>query len=379
MDWLHPIYLSALAVVPVAVALYVWAAFKRRAAMKRFGNLAIVRQLAQSVSPRLRRWKSAFTVVAVGLIALSLAGPRFGTKLKEFKREGVDLVIALDVSQSMLAEDVLPNRLTRAKYEIGKLLDKLQGDRVGLVLFAGDAFVQCPLTLDYSAVRLFLDIAAPSQIPTPGTDFGAALNKTVQVFTGGANKDNPDADHTKALLIVSDGENHAPIDDAVKAAKDAKLVIFATGVGEADGVPVPVYQRGRRVGFKKDKDGNTVLTRLEEDRLQELSEGGGYFRITRTSSSLPEMADALKRLDRQEFDSEIFEEYEEKYQWPLLLGVMLLILEMLIPDRVMGRVRRPGAYVATEDEPARETPLDLPENGGEGSSVESPVSVAQNV
>ncbi|HLE56100.1 MAG TPA: VWA domain-containing protein [Rhodothermia bacterium] len=371
MDWLFPTYLTALLAVPVAIALYVWAAFRRREAMRRFGNHEIVKQLSQSISPRLRRWKSAFAVIGLALIATSIAGPRFGTKLREFKREGVDLVIALDVSQSMLAEDVLPNRLTRAKYEIGKLLENLEGDRVGLVLFAGDAFVQCPLTLDYSAVRLFLDIAHPSQIPTPGTDFSAALNKTVQVFTGAAEKEEGAVAHTRALLIVSDGENFAPVDEALDAAEKAGLIIFASGVGESDGVPIPVHQRGRQVGFKKDKDGNTVLTRLEEDRLKELAENGGYFQITRQSSSLGEMAEALKRLDRQAFDAEIFEEYEEKYQWPLAVGILLLLFEFLIPDRVMGRVHRPGAYVEVEGEAETNASWSTPENGSGGSGVEA--------
>ncbi len=332
MDWLNPTYLVGLLAIPPVIALYLWAAWKRRTAMRLLGDHSLVRQLATTVSPRRRRWKSAVVIVGIALFSASLAGPRFGTKLREFKREGVDLVIALDVSQSMLAEDVLPNRLTRAKYEIEKLLDNLEGDRVGLVLFAGDAFVQCPLTLDYSAVRLFLDIAHPSQIPTPGTDFGAALDRTVQVFMGGEETVAEEA-VTRALLIVSDGENHAEIDEALAGAKQANLVIFATGVGEVEGVPIPVYQRGRRVGFKKDRDGNTVITRLEESRLKELARDGGYFRITRTASSLGDMVRALRRLDRRALESEMFEEYEEKYQWPLAIGIILLLGELLIADR----------------------------------------------
>lgn len=333
MDWLNPTYLLGLLAVPLAIGLYLWSAWKRRAAVRNFGELRLVRQLASSVSPRRRRWKSAIVVVGLAMLTLALAGPRLGTKLREFKREGVDLVIALDVSQSMLAEDVLPNRLTRAKYEIGKLLDELEGDRVGLVLFAGDAFVQCPLTTDYSAVRLFLDIAHPSQIPTPGTDFGAALNRTVKVFTGPEKQEVDDASETRALLIVSDGENHAEIDEALAAARKAGLVIYATGVGETEGVPVPVYQRGRRVGFKKDREGNTVITRLEEASLKELAREGGYFRITRTASSLQDIIRALRQLDRRALEAELFEEYDEKYQWPLALGILLLLSEMLIDDR----------------------------------------------
>ncbi len=336
MDWLHPTYLISLAIVPIVIGLYLWSAWKRKTAIGQFGDHALVRQLSNTVSTRRRRWKAALVILGVAFLATSLAGPRFGTKLREFKREGVDLVIALDVSQSMMAEDVLPNRLTKAKHEIGKLLDELQGDKVGLVLFAGDAFVQCPLTLDYSAVRLFLDIADPSQIPTPGTDFSSALNRTVQIFEGGV-EETGDATATRALLIVSDGENHAEIETAISNARAANVIMFAVGVGETDGVPIPVYQRGRRVGFKKDREGITVMTKLEEGSLKELARNNGYFRITRTSSSLQDLPKALRQLDRRELDAEMFEEYEEKYQWPLLAAIMLLFVELLASDRVRKR------------------------------------------
>jgi Ca-activated chloride channel family protein len=226
---------------------------------------------------------------------------------------------------------VLPNRLTRAKQEIERLIDRLEGDRVGLILFAGDAFIQCPLTLDYSAIRLFLDIASPSQIPTPGTDFGAALRRAAQVLSG-VQRDPGESDRTRALLIVSDGENHAEVETALAIAKEANLVIFAAGVGEDRGAPIPEFRAGRRVGFKKDQAGNTVVTKLEEETLKRLANDGGYFRVTRTSSSMLEMIDALKRLDRQAFDSEIFEEYDEKFQWPLAVGLLFLVVEVLVRD-----------------------------------------------
>lgn len=331
MDWLHPTYLWTLAAVPAAAALFLWAAWRRRESLRRFGNASVVSKLVAVVSARRRRWKAAAVVGGVLLLALALAGPRYGTKLREVKREGVDLVIALDVSASMLAEDVAPNRLSRAKNEIKKLLGDLKGDRVGLVIFAGDAFIQCPLTTDYSALRLFLDVADPSMIPTPGTDFSAALTQAINAFEAPSDQaEKP----TRALLFVSDGENHvADIQELSEKARSERILMFAAGVGETTGSPIPVSNNGRRIGYKKDREGNIVHTRLEEKALQTLAADAAYFRIARTSSTLPNMISALDRLEKQELAREEFEEYEERYQWPLALALFLLALERIVSDR----------------------------------------------
>ena len=332
MDWLHPTYLWTLIAGPIALALFLWAAFRRREALRRFGNEFIVSKLASAVSSRRRRWKAAFVIAGVCLLAIALAGPRYGTQLREVKREGIDLVIALDVSASMLAEDVAPNRLSRAKNEIKKILGELKGDRVGLVIFAGDAFIQCPLTSDYSALRLFLDVADPGMIPTPGTDFDAALRMAMDAFE--TSSEQPAETPTRALLFVSDGENHvADIETLAQTARREGIMIYAAGVGETEGSPIPTYHNGRRIGYKQNSDGRIVQTRLEEAALQDLASGGAYFRIARTSSSLPRMVDALDRLERQELEREEFEEYEERFQWPLALALLLLGAERIISDR----------------------------------------------
>ncbi|WP_457652511.1 VWA domain-containing protein [Rhodocaloribacter sp.] len=341
MDWLHPTYLWTLAAAPLAVALFLWAAWRRREAFRRLGDPGLVTRLA-TVSARRRRWKAGVVVLGVLFMAVALAGPRFGSRLREVKREGVDLVIALDVSLSMQAQDVAPNRLERAKNEIKKMLDGLRGDRVGLVIFAGDAFIQCPLTTDYGAVRLFLDVADPSLIPTPGTDFGAALRMALKAFK--APTENTDEKRTRALLFVSDGENHvAGVEEIAEEARKENVVIFAAGVGETEGTLIPVYRNGRRVDYKKDREGRVVTTKLEEDALQKLAEGGAYFRVARTSSSLSKLSTALERMDKTTFGEEKFEEYEEEYQWPLALALLLLAAEVFVSDRR----RRTEASTAT--------------------------------
>jgi len=344
MAWLYPQYLWALAAVPLVVALFLWAAWQRQKAFRRFGERTLVSKLAAAVSTRRRRWKAALVVLGVLLLALTLAGPQIGSKLREIKREGIDLIIALDVSTSMMAEDVAPNRLERAKNEIKKLLNDLRGDRVGLVIFAGDAFIQCPLTTDYGAVRLFLDVANPALLPTPGTDFNAALRMAMQALQ--APSEDEGETRTRALLIVSDGENHiADLSTILEEVQQQGIVIYATGVGEAAGVPIPLYRSGRRIGYKKDLKGQIVQTRLEETALKMLAEDGAYFRIARTSSSLPEIISALERLDKTEFGADQFEEYEVKYQWPLIFALLLLLTERLVGDQRRKMVEDRGSRI----------------------------------
>lgn len=345
MEWLNPTYLWTLIAAPFAAALFLWAAWRRRDALRRFGEGEVAMRLVAVVSARRRRWKAAAVVAGIMLLAFALAGPRYGTQLREVKREGIDLVIALDVSASMLAEDVAPNRLSRAKNELKKLLDELRGDRVGLVIFAGDAFIQCPLTSDYSALRLFLDVAGPGMIPTPGTDFSAALDVAMDAFekSSAPSGEQP----TRAILFVSDGENHvADIDEMAAAARREGIVVFSTGVGETIGSPIPIYHNERRVGYKEDSEGKIVQTRLEESALRELASDGGYFRIARTSSSLPGIMTALGRLERQELAREEFEEYEERFQWPLALALLLLGAERVFTDR-RRNVTVVGSYPAS--------------------------------
>lgn len=329
MSWSHPTYLLALLAVPVAAALFAWAAARRREALRRFAGQeqdALAGALA-----RRRRWRAALLTGAVFFLAVALAGPRYGTQLREVRQEGLDVIVALDVSESMRAEDVAPSRLARAKYEIEQLLDELQGSRVGLVVFAGDAFLQCPLTTDFGAVRLFLDTAEPALVPTQGTDFGQALRVALQAFDTA--NDGPTDARARVLLLLSDGEDHAGgFRSDLAAAADLGVTVFAAGVGESEGAPIPIYRQGRLAGYKTDRSGQTVRTRLEEGALREIGRGG-YYRIARTSSDLPGITTALGRLDRGVFAAEQFEAFAEQYQWPLALALLLLVAERLLAAR----------------------------------------------
>jgi Ca-activated chloride channel family protein len=341
MDWLHPTYGWFALGVLGAAGLVAWATWRRWQDMAAFGDTALVQALADRVRPRRRYAKGALSVVGLALLVVALMGPRFGTQVRTVERTGVDLVIALDVSESMHAEDVPPSRLERAKNEIQRLVNGLSGDRVGLVLFAGDGFVQAPLTTDYDAIRLFLDIAGPDLMPTPGTDFGAALRAARQAFDtarppGDTTAANPDP-RTRALLVVSDGENHEGSVSALRqTAQENNIRLFTAGVGETGGARIPIYRDGQQVGVKEDRQGRIVRTRLREDVLQRLAQNGAYFRIAATSSALGDFRDALRQLERSTFDAQQFEEYAEMYQWPLALGLLCLAIAVLIPVRALS-------------------------------------------
>jgi len=342
MDWLHPTYAWALLAVPAVAYVYWRAARKRQAAREQFGDAALLERLAPATPAWRRRLKAGLVVGAVAALALSLMGPRFGTEVRTVERRGVDLIVALDVSASMQAQDVAPNRLLRAKSEIRTLLGTLRGDRVGLVVFAGDGFVQAPLTTDYGALRLFLDVAGPDQVPTPGTNFGAALDAATEAFDAA----RPASDTTarpgdrreRALLVLSDGENHVgDLEDLKQAARENDVTLFAAGIGTEEGARIPVYDNGRRTGVKRNREGRIVRSRLDEPALTRLAEDGAYFRVGPTSSALGDLPTALRQLETSVLAEEQFAEYAEMYQWPLAVALLLLFVEAVIPTRTRRR------------------------------------------
>ena len=234
--------LFALALVPLLVAFFWFAAGARRRALEQFADLDLIRRLTLSVDHRARRWKSALVVMALGLSVVALARPQFGTRVETVRREGMDIVVALDLSNSMLAEDIAPNRLERSKLEIQRLISRLEGDRVGLVAVAGPAFVQSPLTADYGAARLFLNAMDTDLMPVQGTDVGEALRAALDSFG------DESLEH-RVIVLVTDGEDHeGAIDEMVARAVDAGVRIYTVGVGSSEGVPIPRFDANGRVG-----------------------------------------------------------------------------------------------------------------------------------
>jgi len=321
---------------------FIWAVKYKTQILKKFGNLEILEKLMHNYSRGRRNLKMILLVLSYVFFCIALANPQIGTKLEEITREGVDIIVAIDVSESMLAEDIKPNRLEKAKHEVGKLIDLLQGDRIGLIAFAGMAHVQCPLTLDYSAANLFLDIMDTDLIPQPGTAVGSAIKEALKAYN------SEDRKH-KVLILITDGEDHQS--DPVEAAKEAEqegLIIYTVGIGSPQGVPIPQYSRsGTQSGFKKDRSGSVVTTKLDVLTLQKIAyqTGGKYYLASSGEAELDEIYDDIAKLEKKELVSKQFSQYEDRFQIFLVIGLILLLIEIFIPERKHIKTEWRGRFV----------------------------------
>ncbi len=330
MHWAYPERWIWCWLLPTMIGFWVWASRNRRRLLERFAAPALLPHIAAAVNWQARRLKAACVALGLLFMLLALVGPQWGFRWQEVTRKGIDLVIALDVSNSMLAEDVKPNRLERAKLAIKELLPQLPGDRVALVAFAGTAFTQCPLTVDYGAVELVLDEVDTDLIPRGGTDLAAAIRESLEVLKASA-------PGSRALVLISDGESQSG--DATAAAKEAAeagVAIYAIGIGTSEGELIPVTDEHDNRSFLKDREGRTVKSRLDETGLQQvaLASGGSYVRATPTSFGLDLLyREHISKLDKQEQDSTMKKQYELRFQWPLALAVLLLGLEPWLSDR----------------------------------------------
>jgi Ca-activated chloride channel family protein len=322
----NPDYLYALLLIPVMLLLFLLSNSLSRKALRKFGERSFVTLLMPNYSGT-RQWvKFMFFSLAFGFLVIGVSNPQTGSRLEEVKREGIDLFIALDVSKSMLAEDIVPNRLDRSKQAISRLIDKLQGDRIGMIVFAGRAYVQLPITTDYAAARLFLSTINTDIVPVPGTAIGEAIKLAMESFG--------DSNNSKAIIIISDGEDHE--DDPVEAAKLAAsqgIHVYTIGMGLAEGTPIPLYnQFGRRTGFHTDKSGNTVITKLDEFTLQMVASAGNgaYTRANNIRSGLEFIYDQISQLDKSEIDSKVYTDYESRFQIFIALALLMLLLELLV-------------------------------------------------
>ena len=328
MHFGEPSNFAWLVAVPAMILFLVWAYRMRRRALQRFA--ALPDRLTASVNRAARRWKSVLLVAGVLFGALALVQPRWGFEWREVKRKGVDVFVLLDVSKSMLTEDVRPNRLTQAKFACEDLLNKLEGDRVGLIAFAGTAFVQCPLTIDYEAFRLTLKDASPGIIPRGGTAIGAAIRTALKAFEAGEGRD-------RAIVLITDGEEtEGDAVDAAEEAAKADVHIYAIGVGTAEGELIPVREDGKAMEFLKDREGQVVKSRLDEATLKQLAlkTQGIYVRSAAGDFGMDTVYEkGIGQLQKKEAESKLQKRYFERFQWPLGIGFALLVLEAFVSDR----------------------------------------------
>ena len=329
MVWRTPQFLWLLVCVPLIAGLLVWALRRRRRALEQFAQANLLPVLTSGTDPRGQQWRAGLLVVTLALLILALAGPRWGFQWEEVRREGVDIVVALDTSRSMLATDVTPTRLDRAKLALQDLVQQLQGDRIGLIAFAGSAFVQCPLTLDYGAFLESLRSVTVGIIPKGGTALGAAIRTGLSAF-----EDQPGKHH--ALIIITDGEDHdGQVQSASQQAAEKGITVYTVGVGTPEGELIPLSVDGRRT-FLKDRQGQVVKSRLDTETLQyiALTTGGAYVYDSGPSLGLGEVYTRyLSQLEKRELTSTLERRYAERFQLPLTLGLILLALEACIRDR----------------------------------------------
>jgi Ca-activated chloride channel family protein len=317
-------YLVLILLIPFFFILQALVLKLRRRRIRRFGDEELVRQLMPSYSVS-RIWVK-LTLFSIGFFffVIGLSRPQIGAKLKEHETKGAEIMIALDVSNSMLAEDYSPNRLERAKLAISRLVDKLRDDRIGLIVFAGNSFVQLPITTDYVSAKMFLNTISTESVPIQGTAIGEAINTAIRSFSAQSEK-------SRAIIIITDGENHE-VDPVAAAAQAAEMGIrvFTIGVGSPEGKPIPMDG-----GLLKDRDGNIVVTRLDESVLQEVAKAGNglYVRAGNSEFGLNPIIDDIRRMEDERYSSIVFEEFDEQFMYFMAIALFFFVLEMLVGDR----------------------------------------------
>ena len=332
----HPEYLYTLIVIPVILLLFLLMQAWKKRVRRKIGEQVLIDKLSSEYSLSKPVLKIVLALSGIAFLIIACANPQLGTRLEEVKREGVDIIIALDVSNSMKAEDIRPNRLERSKQAVSLLIDKLQNDRIGMIVFAGQAYVQLPITTDYAAAKLFLSAIEPDIVPTQGTCIGCAIDLAEESFVGNENKH-------KALVIITDGENHEA--DAVESAKKANekgIIIHTIGMGSVDGAPIPLYRNGMQVDFQKDNNGSTVITKLESLTLQRIAaEGKGVFvRASNSDDGLSTILVQINKMEKKSFGTKQFTGFEDRFQYFLAAGLFLLLLEFSISERRSRFIQR---------------------------------------
>lgn len=321
---------------PVMFFIFIAMTWSKNRRFDKFAEAGLLGYLVNDVSSVNSAAKYILWRLAAAFLVIALVNPQLGSKMTEAKVEGIEVMIAVDVSNSMLADDLRPDRMTLARRAIERFIGRLRGDRVGIVVFAGEAYVQLPITNDYGAAKLFLSSVKPDVVPTQGTAIGAAIEKSLASF----DFSNP---ARKAIIVISDGENHE--DDAVgasEAAAERGVVVHTIGIGSTKGSPIPDLVNGRKSGFRKDRDGSTVITRLNEDMLKSIAVAGGgtYVKASAAEVGLNTLLDEINELEKTDMGTVSYAEYEDRFQIFLVLALICMLAEAIITERKSRMAKR---------------------------------------
>jgi len=334
MQFARPEFLNLLWALPALGAFIYWSFRMRRRRLEKIVGSALAPRLTEQFSRGKAILRAIFLIGFFLFGILAAARPQWGTRLESVHRHGIDLIAALDTSYSMNTEDVAPNRIEKGKGEIRHLMQKLEGDRVGLVTFSGAAVVQCPLTLDQGAIELFLDIADAGMLPEPGTSLASAIETATSAFIEKERK-------YKVLILFTDGEDlEGQVEQAIRKAKEAGVVIYTVGIGSPQGKPIPIRDsKGDVIEYRKGPDGKVVVSSLDERSLAEIASetGGRYFRATTSENEINALAGDIAGLEKKELESKLFQNFEDKFQYPLAVAILFLIGEAWLSEK-----RKPG-------------------------------------
>jgi Ca-activated chloride channel family protein len=337
------IFFFGFAIIPVMILLVLLYFISRRRKLSRMGDRELIKQLIPYSARTKRIVKVILFLLGFSSLILALCNLQTGSKLTEVKREGADIIVCLDVSNSMLAQDLQPNRLARAKYALEKMIDGLEGDRLGLVIFAGEAYVQLPITTDYDAAKLFLESINPGMVPVQGTDLSAAINKAAESFASDVGKN-------RAIILITDGENHDS--EAIEAAEECGkkgIMISTIGVGSTNGVPIPLVENGEVKGYRKDKQGQTIVTKLNSDLLKTIAgkANGVYVQASQADIGLSAVLNKINELDKAQLESKMYSDYEDQFQWFIGFALIILFIEFLISERISEWFRNLNLFNAS--------------------------------
>lgn len=324
----HPVFLNLLWLLPVLVVVYFFYYRWKRRVAKQLGDSEVIRLMMPHRSAWRGHFKFILSLLTLASLFIALANPQLGSQLEKVQRKGIDIVIALDVSNSMLAQDIKPSRLERAKQSINRLIDDLENDRIGLVVFAGKAYTQLPITTDYAAAKLMISTVSTDLVPVQGTSISKAIEMASSSFR--------EEKSGKAIIIITDGETHdeEALQKVAECAENG-IRVFTIGLGLAEGAPIPVYNNGTITGFKKDKTGSTIITRLDETMLQQIADAGKgiYVRANNSQVGLSRIFDEIKRLETNTYDVKSYSDYEDRFQYFIAIAMLFIFLNFIINER----------------------------------------------